>query len=73
MAFIKIHHRLSFLKNKLYQNSPKFWKNACVDNLIQTPVLGKMMSKKRILSLLHEDKILIVSSFIVSLLSWERL
>jgi hypothetical protein len=44
-----------------------------VDNLIQAPVLDKTRSKKRILSLLHEDKILIVSSLIVSLLSWSLL
>jgi hypothetical protein len=44
-----------------------------VDNLIQDPVLDKTRSKKRILSLLHEDKILIVSSLIVSLLSWSLL
>ena len=73
MKFIKVQHRLSFLKNNLYQNSQKFWQNACVDNLIQDPVLDKTRSKKRILSLLHEDKILIVSSLIVSLLSWSLL
>ena len=70
MAFIKVKQRLSFLKNNLYQYTHKFWQNACVDTLIQAPVLDNTMSKKRIVSPLHEDKILMVSSLIVSFLSW---